>query len=126
MELSRTSKEIVSEALEELGISEINEVKMPKSTAFYFILKDLGPRFAKSQKMSDEEYGIFKEFVKALYSGDMKKAKKIDHDYDFVSYVMKDTKDGRIPKFPLSFYELFGGSELADDAKKMKVATENL
>ena len=104
----------------------INEVKMPKSTAFYFILKDLGPRFAKSQKMSDEEYGIFKDFVKAVYSGDKKKAKQIDDNHEFVSYIMNDTMDRRIPKFPLSFFELFGGSALADEVKKMKVASENL
>jgi hypothetical protein len=121
MELSRTSKEIVSEALEELGIPEINEVSMPKSTDMNAIMKDLGPRFAKAQNMSSDEYKKFEEFVKAVYDGDTNKAKKIDANYEFVSYLMNDIQDRKVPKFPMSFFQMFGGSQLANDAKKMKV-----
>ena len=115
MEPSKTSREIVSEAMNELGIPVISE-GMPASADRDHILLRLTPDFAKSQRLSPDEVEKFKEMVKAAYKGDKRKVKEIDAQHDFVSYLMGDIEDRKVPKFPISFFRMVGGPRLESDA----------
>lgn len=101
--------------MNELGIPAISE-GMPASAERDHILLRLTPAFAKSQRLSPDEVEKFKEMVKAAYKGDMKKVKEIDAQHDFVSYLMGDIEDRKVPKFPISFFRMVGGPRLESDA----------
>lgn len=123
MEPSRTSKEIVSEAMNELGITKINEAMSSSADRDHILLR-LTPAFAKSQRLSPDDVEKFKEMVKAAYKGDKKKVKEIDDYHDFVSYLMGDIQDRKVPKFPISFFRMVGGPRLESDALDMNVSSD--